>query len=258
MSGKILHPKLATEIAAICEEAALSYRVIADVHPADHIFWFIFNLPYFQSKAEAARHYFSNGNESAHKLRTILGDYFPELNVPMLEFASGYGCVTRHFSHEIPKIDVTACDIHPAAVDFIKSVVGVKSELSNPVPEELELGKLFKVVFALSFFSHMPERTWRRWLMRLVAHTEPGGIVIFTTHGARSAQMMSVGSLGEDGFWFNPQSEQEDLDRADYGTTITSFDYVYRQIKSIPNVRLIKFHEGFWWGHQDLYVSRKS
>ena len=25
-------------------------------------------------------------------------------------------------------------------------------------------------------------------------------------------------------------------------------------LRSIPYVRLVKFHEGQWWGHQDLYV----
>ncbi len=70
--------------------------------------------------------------------------------------------------------------------------------------------------------------------------------------------MMKVDNLGESGFWFNPQSEQKDIDASEYGTTITSFDYVYTQINSIPDVRLIKFQEGFWWGHQDVYMLQKS
>jgi SAM-dependent methyltransferase len=258
MTHEIVYPELDTKIASMCEEAALAYGAKADVHPADHIFWFILNLPYFQDKAEAVRGYFSNGNESARKLKTILADLIPTRDVSMLEFASGYGCVTRHLRHEIPNLDVTACDIHPAAVDFIRNVLGVKCELSDSAPEGLALGKLFQVVFALSFFSHMPDRTWRRWLDRLAAHTEPGGFIIFTTHGLRSAKMMKVTNLGGNNIWFNPQSEQDDLDTAEYGTTITSFDYVYAQISSIPDVRLVGFQEGFWWGHQDVYTLQKG
>jgi hypothetical protein len=251
-------PTPPNEIAAMCEEGARAYGVTAEVHPADHIFWFIFNLSYFQNKAnEAVRHYFSNGNESARKLKSILAEFVSAHEISMLEFASGYGCVTRHLKVEIPHLDMTCCDIHPAAVDFTRNILGVKCELSNSDPKKVNLNKLFQVVFALSFFSHMPARTWREWLVRLAAHTEPGGIVIFTTHGLRSAQLQNVASLGENGFWFNPQSEQQDIDLADYGTTITSFDYVYRQISSIPNIRLIKFQEAFWWGHQDVYVLLK-
>ena len=44
------------------------------------------------------------------------------------------------------------------------------------------------------------------------------------------------------------------MDAAEYGTTITTFDYVYRELNSIPDIHLVKFQEGFWWGHQDVYI----
>ncbi len=98
--GQKYYPELDKKIVSMCEEAALAYGVKANVHPADHIFWFIFNLPYFRKIEEAIRNYFSNGNKSACKLRIIAGDLVPAQDVSMLEFASGYGCVTRHLSHE--------------------------------------------------------------------------------------------------------------------------------------------------------------
>ena len=152
MTYQTVYPELDTKIVSMCEEAAAAYGVNADVHPADHIFWFIFNLPYFQNKADAVRGYFSNGNESACKLGVILGELIRTRDVSMLEFASGYGCVTRHLGREIPNLDVTACDIHPSAVEFIKNVLGLKCEPSNSAPENLVLRKMFQVVFACHSF----------------------------------------------------------------------------------------------------------
>jgi hypothetical protein len=80
---------------------------------------------------------------------------------------------------------VTACDIHPEAGAFLREKLGVAAVGSVEVPEKFNLGQRFDVVFALSFFSHLPHSGWRRWLLALAEHTGPDGILIFTTHGER-------------------------------------------------------------------------
>ncbi len=59
---------------------------------------------------------------------------------------------------------------------------GVESYLSSPVPEQLTLPSQ-DVIFAHSFFSHMPETTWARWLKALANALAPRGVLIFTTPG---------------------------------------------------------------------------
>jgi hypothetical protein len=61
-----------------------------------------------------------------------------------------------------------------------------------------------------------------------------------------------------DGFYFGPVSEQRDLSTSEYGTTITTFDYVYRQISNSEGVSLARFHEALWWKRQDLYIVRRD
>ena len=85
----------------------------------------------------------------------------------LLEFASGYGCVTRHIKKN-PDYDVVSCDIHPQAVDFLRSRIDVKAIQSMHVPEEFAPVDKFDVVFALSFFSHMPKSSFGRWLRAYV------------------------------------------------------------------------------------------
>jgi len=112
-------------------------------------------------------------------------------------------------------------------VNFIQGNIGVEALLSNFVPEELAIGRRFDVVFALSFFSHMPPMTFKRWLNTLMDQVEDQGIFIFTTHGRVGQARIGVTSLGEDGYWFAPLSEQRDLPTDDYGTMLVRPHFVF-------------------------------
>ena len=68
---------------------------------------------------------------------------------------------------------------------------------------------------------------------------------------------MEIPSLDDDGFYFAAQSEQRDLDKAEYGTTVVRPGFVISQIEALPNVELRLVRCGLWWGHQDLYVLAK-
>ena len=138
------------------QSIASSLNVVADIHRCDYIYQFIADHPNY--KDSALQYYLSTGRQSAVNLREIIRECHPNSpSVSILEFASGYGCVTRHFADVLPEATVTACDIHPAAVEFIANTIGVRSVHSAPVPERLALDGAFDVVFALSFFSHMPK-----------------------------------------------------------------------------------------------------
>jgi len=104
----------------------------------------------------------------------------------------------------------------------------------------------------------MPKSTWARWLKAISAQARPGGAIVFTTHGLESWKILGSPTLDEDGFSFAPESEQLDLEGAEYGTTITMPDFVRAQLGLTPDVDLLTLKEGYWWGHQDTYVLKKS
>ncbi|MBI4996377.1 MAG: methyltransferase domain-containing protein [Rhodocyclales bacterium] len=254
-------PATAEEIASYCQSEADACGVLAEVHPEDFIFAFFTNHPAFVGNPrEAVRRYFDSGRMSTNNLRQAL---FTDLGfargkpLRLLEFASGYGCVTRHLIRYPDELDVVACDIHPEAMDFIRDKLHGNCLLSETVPEDFPQVAPFDAVFALSFFSHMPERTWGRWLAALYRSIRPGGCLLFTTHGLASARMLGNPVLSEEGFWFKPISEQHDLEGADYGSTLTTPQYVRRQIEQLPNAALALCREAYWWGHQDFWAVRK-
>ena len=148
------------------------------------------------------------------------------------------------------------------AVAFGKDVLGLDSFLSPQRPADWNADRAFEVVFALSFFSHMPDATFGLWLERLLRSVTHGGIFIFTTHGAISIRNMRANGLDaafdENGYYWNGQSDQRDLDSKDYGTSAVTFSYVLRAIRALPECELIRFQQAFWWAHQDVYVLRKQ
>jgi hypothetical protein len=92
----------------------------------------------------------------------------------------------------------------------------------------------------------------------------PGGLLIFTTHGYRSRRFFGSPSLNRDGYWFDETSEQQDLSITEYGQMIVTPGYVLNQIhlmNQIPDhagADLVFMQEGCWWSHQDTYVLRKQ
>ncbi len=237
---------------AIAAQAA-RFGVAAAVHPEDHIWNFVLGHPGFGSRAAAIEYYFADGAQSARHFRELIG---PGARGAVLEFAAGYGCVTRHLALA-RELDLTACDIHDEAVGFLRRQLGVRAIGSDSCPELFAATGFYAAVLALSFFSHMPLATWARWLVRLTLPLAVGGRLVFTTHGRHSRSHFGDPELPESGFWFRPTSEQNDLPVTDYGQTITTPEFVRGVLATLPWVELEACHEADWWAHQDTWVVRK-
>lgn len=242
------------------EDAARKHRVVSEIHPKDFIFHFLIENPTFDEKHQAVQYYFDDGAHSADKLSRLVHEYYGETNqkIQLFEFASGYGCVTRHLMHYLPNTEITSCDIHEEAVEFIQDKIGISAILSNSVPEQLHTPCQYDVIFALSFFSHMPRSTWRRWLITLASRLKPDGLLIFTTHGLESRKYFDNPQVEPEGFWFIPMSEQKDLDTTEYGQTIVLPSFVFNQLSEENDLRIILYKEAHWWEHQDLYVMKRN
>ena len=245
----------------LSSESAKKYNVVSDVHHQDYIFQFLVNNQSFQSEDDAVEYYFNDASNSAKKLSYYISEIcnIKDKKFELLEFASGYGCVTRHLANELKDAIITSCDIHKDAVNFIEDKIGNYAIISNSKPELFTTPINYDVIFALSFFSHMPKETWGRWLMSLVAKLKDNGFIIFTTHGLKSRKCFNYPDLDEEGFWFlNSSSEQKDINTDEYGQTIVQPKYVFNKIFCCKCIRLIMFQEAVWWGHQDLYIVKKS
>ena len=110
------------------------------------------------------------------------------------------------------------------------------------------------------FFSHMPKSSFGRWVRALYGCLKSPGYLLFTTHGQKSCSMQSItpDDIPADGFWFRAASEQHDLDTAEYGTSITTPDFVIGEIYRQTGARIVAYRQAGWWEHQDLYVLKRE
>ena len=189
------------ELRPTIAQHAARFSVSAAVDPTDHIFRYIIEPSKRPGDEENVRYYFEDGANSARQLAELVKKYCGHLErkPQVMEFASGYGCVTRHLALN-KNIDLESCDIHPAAIDFLQTEMGVLALQSSPVPETLHCPHQFDFVFALSFFSHMPISTWTRWLVRLTQCLRPGGAIAFTTHGVATLAAHGNPEIGRSDF----------------------------------------------------------
>jgi SAM-dependent methyltransferase len=250
-------PDISRAALSLARRIGYSFGVNGDIHNADYIYWAIRESLPENQRDEAASHYLNSGRDAARFIKTIIVEERGNAeSIQVLDFASGYGRVTRHLSAMMPGCSVVGCDIHSDAVEFM-SKIGLDAIQSTLVPEELPSDRKFDVIFAISFFTHMPDLTWGRWLKSIASLLAPDGILIFTTHGRAAISNMGItpNNIPPSGFRFDPHSEQKDLNMKDYASTVTYFDYVYRQSLNY-DLRIVRYKEA-GSGYQDLFVVKQ-
>ena len=166
--------------------------------------------------------YFRNGFEMARTIEQIvqwrLGS-FQHVNA-LLDFASGYGRLTRHLVTKLPKERITVSDIVAEAMEFQRTQFGVNAIVSATNPHDFVCDQRFDVIFAASLFTHMPRATFGAWLHRLRSLLTPRGVLIFNTHSVETFEW-STGVLpaGGDFVFDAARVYSRFLEPDDYGNT---------------------------------------
>ena len=234
------------------------HNVAFAIHPDDFIYKFI--KSHFKKKGgsigDCVEYYFNSGGESAEKIHGIIKELGISVEKRVFEFASGYGCSTRHLNKYFN--NVITCDIHHEANLFNKKNFRYPYIRSVVNPKDFNSTSQYDVIFALSFFSHIPKNNFKNWLIALSKCLIKGGVLIFTTHGSFTKKNFFPNiKLDKDGFWFKESSEQKDLSEKTYGTSISTKEFVEKQIDNIDSLKILKFKEADWWGNQDSYVVKR-
>jgi SAM-dependent methyltransferase len=145
----------------------------------------------------------------------------------MLDFASGYGRLTRLLVHEHLADEITVADILEGGMAFQAAQFGVRSLLSTTDPAQFEAPERYDLIFVASLFTHLPPATFTSWLRRLADLLEPEGLLIFSVHDE------DLTPDPVEGIRFESQSESRVLDVEEYGTTWVTEEYVRRQVSGI-------------------------
>lgn len=234
-----------------------SEGLVLDIHPADNMYAYLLR-DQLEHRDGALVSYFRSG-WSAARLVLALRDQWQQLAriehpLRILDFAGGYGRSTRFLVRGHEAAAITVCDILPDAVEFQRSRFGVTGAVSATSPEDLELDGPFDLIFVGSLFSHLPERSFGRWLARLAALLSPQGLLAITTHD--QSLMLPGREMPDSGLYFEAMSDLgERLELADYGSAWVTPAFVERTVDEVlgPNWGRRRVARGAWT-YQDLWL----
>jgi SAM-dependent methyltransferase len=201
--------------------------------------------------------YFQSGESIARCLSQVLRWRFgdPGSLRGLLDFASGYGRVTRFLVREVPAARVSVADVYADGVRFQAERFGVHAIVSAIRPEDFACAERFDAILVTSLFTHLPEERFVAWLRVLLGLLNPGGLLAFSAH---SPEVLPAGAgMPASGFLFVPTSESGSLDTSDYGSTWVTAGFVQSALERAAGPGAASLHhlERALCNFQDLYLA---
>ena len=137
--------------------------------------------------------YFDTGLSHAALITQLIREYFPEGVLTICEWGCGPARVIRHLANTpaLSGCDLIGTDYNDEAIAWCaRSINGIRFERNGLQPPLPLPSEHCDCVYAISIFTHLSERMHYAWVTELFRILKPGGILIFTTHGDRSADRL--------------------------------------------------------------------
>lgn len=205
----------------------------------------------------AYKDYFTIGDIIFSVLTNILEDNkiaYDDVD-DFLDFACGYGRLSRFLAQRLPKNALAVSDIDKNAVDFVSQALKVRGLYSAFEPEDFASKTKFDVIFVLSLFTHLSQPVWQKWLAKLHALLRKDGKLIFSVHGIHQLEHHARWrAIKGGGFNFEPVNETEGrLPTEYYGGVFVDFAFVKSVVKLYDLGKIAKYYPNALTKH-DIYV----
>ncbi len=214
-------------------------------------------------------HYFNVGQSALRCIRlALVSAQKTEIN-RILDLPCGYGRVLQALKAEFPAAQLTACDLTHDAVQFCARTFGALPVISQQRARDIESQQRFDLIWCGSLLTHLNSNAWSEFLGLFDTLLDPGGALVFTTHGRWVAERMRRGryhyGLSEEqirslladydrqGFGY-----QNYGDAPDYGISVASPSWTCRQLETFSTMRLVAYKEATWDDHQDVIACCKD
>jgi SAM-dependent methyltransferase len=241
---------------ALCQDTPVCAGLNLDVDERDEMLGFFLDTT-GRDRDRSITMYFQSGLLLWESLRTVLAWRYGPLREArrigkLLDFASGYGRVSRFVLSELPPERVWVADIYAEAVAFQVERFGVHGLVSTADPADFSCDERFDVILVSSLFTHLPEATFTGWLAKLWSLLAPGGLLAFSVHDP--GLLWPPRELPPGGLLFEPVSESATLDKGQYGSSWVSEDFVRRTLADLaPRASVHRVPRGLV-NFQDLWV----
>ena len=221
---------------------------------------FLYSMAAYKDFNVACHNYFTIGYNGFSIVKQFANAIYGEgkFDGQILDFASGYGRVTRFLAAYYGANHITTSDIKDEAVEFQKRHLKVKGFTSVYAPGSLAVKDQFDFIFVGSLFSHLNETLFAQWLDKLLSLLTPTGHLLFTVHD----QTLHP-TLQQSDFQFVANNEDEKFNFVSnritstslYGISFVSEAYVSNVLLKLNLAVKFKRYPKLFGGHQDLYLA---
>jgi len=217
----------------------------------------------------AARHYLSVGISALRAVEVALersGRSAPIRSI--LDLGSGFGRALRFFAARFPGAELTAVEVLPAALTFCEQTFGARTIFSSSDLAELELPGRYDLAWCGSVVTHLDAEPSSELLAVVAGVLRPEGVGIFTTHGARSVELIDRGmTYGLDeaglsrllaGYRASGYGYADYPGQDGYGISLVDRHRMERLAAASGHWLPICFLARAWDDHQDVYAFARA
>lgn len=183
----------------------------------------------------------------------------------ILDFPCGHGRVNRLLRARFPSATIVACDLNRDGVDWCARTYGSEPMYSHDNPARIRLTSgRFDLIWSGSLFTHFDAPRWYPFLALFRRALRPKGVLVVTTHGQRSIEMLAqpncYGLSGQVSATLVAAFEASGFGYASYDTSpgyghsVSSRDWVLRECARVAGLQVRSVAEGAWDEHQDVYA----
>ena len=217
-----------------------------------------------------AKEYFEIAEAGLECVRRGLHAAESELAHRILDFGCGHGRVMRALRVGFPDAQLTACDLDEDGVRFCVERFGAHGVVSTADITRISLPDTYEVIWCGSVLTHLDVPQWKQLLGRFAGWLEPGGVLVFTTHGPRTAATLRAGRWsygladheievllsrydGAAGFGYVEYPGQ-----TGYGFSISDPALVQEFLGAFEDLVLLAFEDGGWYRYQDAFSCMRT
>lgn len=178
----------------------------------------------------------------------------------VLDFGCGCGRILKYLPLSLGFDSLSGVDVDKESIDWSRRCLGgiarfVSSETTPPLP----FGDgIFDLVYAVSVFTHLPQKLQFVWLAELRRVLSPGGYALISTHGSALLSKYDPSAIQEflnQGFHFQTLSRAKGLP-CYYQTSYHSEKYISENWSSF--FEIVDIVQRGVLHHQDLIIMRRT
>lgn len=176
----------------------------------------------------------------------------------ILDFACGYGRLSKHLFDLVPDAKIYGCDIQRNLVSLCQRKYPNGHFITNEIAPPLDFeNSHFDFIFSYSAFTHFSETNHAAWLKELARTLKPGGVMLHTIHSFVSLKRAAFFSskslkkynLSEPVDLFSSRTDTyyyviNEPSIPEYGVSIIDKEYVMKRWPDYTGLMIIDYVEG--------------